>query len=163
MGPLRRLTLWIICASSCISGARAAGCPREDLSYNGYQVKSVRIASPFAFFNAATSGFDDLKKRLPLQEGAAFSQHVMGLGVPLIRESVQSGGAASNQKLKVVVVTAHTEDCDDEAHTLNVSYWAFTNIVSPEFSHTFEGRTAAVHRPSTTRAQLGTADRYSVQ
>jgi hypothetical protein len=163
MGPLRRFTLWIICVSSCISGARATGCPRDDLAYNGYRVKSVRIASPFAFFNAATSGFDDLKKRLPLQEGAPFSQHVMGLGVPLIRESVQAGGAASNQKLKVVVVTAHTEDCDDEVHTLNVLYWAFTNIFSPEFSHTFEGRTAEVQRPSTTGAQLGTAGRYSVK
>ena len=163
MGPFRRATLWIICASSCISGARAAGCPRDDLAYNGYQVKNLRIASPFAFFNAATSGFDDLKKRLPLQEGAAFSQHEMGLAVPLIRESVQAGGAGSNQKLKVVVVTAHTEDCDDDAHTLNVLYWAFTNIFTPEFSHTFEGRTAEVQRPSTTGAQLGTAGRYSVK
>jgi hypothetical protein len=163
MGPLRRVSLWIICASSCVSGVRAASCPREDRSYDGYEVKSVRIASPLSFVNAATSGFGDLKKRLPLQEGQAFSQRLMGEGAPLIRASVEAAGAGMNQKLKVVVVIPHVQDCDDDARTVNVLYQAFTNIFSPQFSHTFEGRTAEVQRPATTGAQLGTAGRYSVK
>src|SRR5262245_34820586 len=158
---LRGLTVGcaVLLGIACGQAALAATCP-DNQTYQGYTVQSVNLFTPLQFFAAATFGFDDLKARLPLQPEKQFSAKALSDGNVLIKNYVKSLGEGVSEKLKFVIVIGQTEDCDDEARTLKVTYRMFTNVYRPALSRTFEERNSEVQRPSTTSAEGGTTARF---
>jgi hypothetical protein len=159
----RGLFLFLAVLVLCAPLLRAAECPGPLSTYTGYKVRQIRLFTPIQFFSAATSGFNDLKAELPLQQGKAFSPRALSEGNVQIKEYIKSQGTDLSDKFKFVVVVGQPENCDVPAQALDVLYMVFTNIYRPYLSQTFEMRSAEVKRPSTTSGEGGATGRLLIR
>src|SRR5947209_7563317 len=101
MSQFCRPALALIAVTYFGPGLLAEECGEDPAHYNGYLVQHVEIRTPIAFFAAATFGFDELKARLPLQEGRPFSAHEFSAGTAVIRDEIRATGSGGSEMLKI--------------------------------------------------------------
>ena len=151
---------------SNIGFATAKPCLLEPAAYTAahYSIRSVRIDSPLAFFQAASSLLNQFKPALPAQEGQSFSATQWSAGVEVLNSSVRTALPAFT-RFRIVATTAAIEDCDDPGSAnpkLAVVYHVFLFYFPTFAAPQIEVRRAEIQKPAPAAAESNTTGKYFV-
>jgi hypothetical protein len=152
-----------VCMAVLPSAAAAQGdktCPGSPTDYQGRKVTRVRVTSPFAFFPAASYGFQQLAATLPLKEGDKFTASAYSRGAGVITETVRTSFVDGFSAMRFVATLPQLENCT--ADTVEVHYVVYSSVFPPLFGQTFAVRQGAVEKPATTGGSLGTKGRFLI-
>src|SRR5580658_3016811 len=136
----------------CRSYAAPASCTNSLAAYDGYTVLSVDVKNLIGVLSFWTSGFGTLKNQIQMQANAPFTLDKLNQDTSFITRTLQAGGFAGGQKLRVVATSPRLSGCDPDARTLHVEYIVFSNVLNPSFAPTIESEQSESERPATTGA-----------
>jgi hypothetical protein len=157
--PAGVLALCMAVLPSAAAGQGDKTCPSSQ-NYQGRKVTRVRVTSPFAFFPAASYGFQQLAASLPLKEGDQFSASAFSKGAGIITTTVRTGFVDGFSAMRFVATLPQLENCT--ADTVEIHYVVYSSVFPPLFGQSFVVRQGAVEKPATTGGSLGTQGRFLI-
>jgi len=130
-------------------------CDPDATHYNGWKIRSIEIKSPFDFFSAASSGFDQIVSGLPLQQKDPFDSKKFDAGVEQVTNAVKNRLLFQFATVRLVVTVNELNNCKEGA--VDVRYVVYTAVIPSLSGKSFELHQALLERPATTGASLGSS------
>jgi hypothetical protein len=128
-----------------------------EFSRQGYKVNRVVTQNPLDFFQAVSGALNQAKGLLPLQEGDTFTAAAYSAGVEILARAVKSD-LGETARVKVVVVTASLENCQDQK--LDVVYHVFAFNFPAFAAPRTEIRRDEIERPAPAAAENNVKGNY---
>jgi hypothetical protein len=161
--PTERLASVLAAVALALVGAPGWAAPLPckpdpaEYSRQGYKVNKVITQNPLDFFQAVSSVLNEAKATLPLQEGDAFTAAAYSAGVEILARAVKAD-LGETARVKVVVVTASLENCQDQK--LDVVYRVFAFNFPAFAAPRTEIRKDEIERPALAAAENNVKGNY---